>query len=119
MGAGGGEVLVALRAADPSLRLLGVDVTARPAGLPDEIGWSHELPTDIDGRGEQRLGGAPADDDARWIERWWPLREVGDRAEVGGRATSSGLQPLRPYAGARPSPSTTGTPGTTVRREAP
>lgn len=113
MGAGGGELLVALHAADPSLQLVGVDVAARPAGLPDEIGWSHDLsggivglvianewldnvPVDVveltvdgprlvevDGDGEERLGGPLADDDSSWLAQWWPLREVGDRAEVG------------------------------------
>lgn len=113
MGAGSGELLVALHAADPSLRLVGVDVAGRPAGLPEEIGWSSDLPAGIDGlvianewlddvpadvveltsdgprvvevdeSGEERLDGAPPDNDLRWLERWWPLREVGDRAEVG------------------------------------
>lgn len=33
--------------------------------------------------GAETPGPAPAADDARWLERWWPLREPGDRAEVG------------------------------------
>lgn len=33
--------------------------------------------------GEQRLGGVPAPEDRRWLDRWWPLAEPGDRAEVG------------------------------------
>ena len=40
VGAGRGELLTALAAADPGLRLHGVDVVPRPAGLPEPIGWS-------------------------------------------------------------------------------
>ena len=115
MGAGGGELLVALHAADPSLRLVGIDVAGRPAGLPEDIDWVGSLPdgveglvianewlddvpvdvveltaegprvVEVDGRGRERLGSPPPDDDLQWLERWWPLREVGDRAEVGRR----------------------------------
>lgn len=38
--------------------------------------------------GTERLGPRVADADARWLERWWPLREPGARAEV-GRARDS------------------------------
>lgn len=113
MGAGSGELLVALHAADPSLQLVGVDLAPRPAGLPDGIGWANDIAGGIDGlvianewlddvpvdvveltsdgprvvevdlHGTEQLGSAPTDEDARWLERWWPLLEVGDRAEVG------------------------------------
>jgi SAM-dependent MidA family methyltransferase len=33
--------------------------------------------------GAERPGPAPAPPEARWLARWWPLREPGDRAEVG------------------------------------
>ena len=35
--------------------------------------------------GEERLAGPPNDEDAAWLERWWPLDEAGpgDRAEIG------------------------------------
>ncbi|MQA94458.1 MAG: hypothetical protein GEV11_07305 [Streptosporangiales bacterium] len=33
--------------------------------------------------GTERLGAEPAEEDARWLDRWWPLREPGLRAEVG------------------------------------
>lgn len=33
--------------------------------------------------GAERLGPAPDPADARWLDDWWPLRAVGDRAEVG------------------------------------
>jgi SAM-dependent MidA family methyltransferase len=113
MGSGGGELLAALHAADPSLRLVGVDVADRPPGLPAGVEWAQEMPDGLEGlvlanewlddvpvevvelggdgprvvevgpRGAERLGGAPAGPDAAWLGNWWPLREVGDRAEVG------------------------------------
>lgn len=33
--------------------------------------------------GQERLGGAPEGADIAWLDRWWPLREIGHRAEVG------------------------------------
>ncbi|MEV6547446.1 SAM-dependent methyltransferase [Streptomyces sp. NPDC051597] len=33
--------------------------------------------------GTERLGAPVSGADARWLERWWPLREPGERAEVG------------------------------------
>jgi SAM-dependent MidA family methyltransferase len=33
--------------------------------------------------GAERLGDPPSAGDRGWLARWWPLREVGDRAEVG------------------------------------
>ncbi|HEU4348810.1 MAG TPA: SAM-dependent methyltransferase [Actinoplanes sp.] len=33
--------------------------------------------------GEERIGGRPGEEDRRWLDRWWPLTEPGDRAEVG------------------------------------
>ncbi|MFJ8668644.1 SAM-dependent methyltransferase [Streptomyces sp. NPDC093600] len=33
--------------------------------------------------GTERLGGAVTGPDAEWLERWWPLREPGERAEIG------------------------------------
>ena len=117
VGAGRGELLVALHALDPTLRLHGVEVAARPPGLPAGIGWSRRLPesppvmTDVlvvanewldnvpldvvelapDGLrvvevsvdGRERLAGPPSPRDARWVAGWWPLTEVGSRAEVG------------------------------------
>ncbi|MGH3991569.1 MAG: SAM-dependent methyltransferase [Pseudonocardiaceae bacterium] len=35
------------------------------------------------GSGEERIGGRPSEEDRRWLDRWWPLAEPGDRAEVG------------------------------------
>jgi SAM-dependent MidA family methyltransferase len=39
IGAGRGELLAHLAAADPGLRLTGVDVVSPPATLPDTVGW--------------------------------------------------------------------------------
>jgi SAM-dependent MidA family methyltransferase len=33
--------------------------------------------------GKELIGPPPEAADADWLERWWPLRETGDRAEVG------------------------------------
>jgi SAM-dependent MidA family methyltransferase len=117
VGAGGGELLAALHALDPSLDLVGVDLADRPAGLPADVAWQHEVhattgallvanewlddvPVDVveladDGwrlvlvdpaTGAERLGPAPADDDADWLATWWPAEEAGEvgaRAEIG------------------------------------
>lgn len=49
IGAGRGELLTQMQAIDPSLTLLGVEVAARPAELPEEIAWTGALPESIDG----------------------------------------------------------------------
>jgi SAM-dependent MidA family methyltransferase len=113
LGAGGGELLTSLRPlVGDGVELIGVEVSERPAGLPDEIGWAPRLPDRIDGLlianewldnvpcdvvevdddgvvrevcvdpavGEESLGDAYESD---WLDPWWPLRELGERAEVG------------------------------------
>lgn len=47
VGAGRGELLRAVRAADSGLHLLGVEVAPRPASLPADIGWAAECPTSL------------------------------------------------------------------------
>lgn len=49
VGAGRGELLVALHELDPSLQLLGVEVAPRPDDLPAAIDWSAVLPAEVDG----------------------------------------------------------------------
>jgi len=49
IGAGGGELLSAVHDLDPALDLLGVEVAARPAGLPDAVAWTTALPESVDG----------------------------------------------------------------------
>jgi SAM-dependent MidA family methyltransferase len=49
VGAGRGELLVALHRLAPDLELLAVEVAPRPAGLPDPVAWSTVLPESVDG----------------------------------------------------------------------
>ncbi|MDQ3616165.1 MAG: SAM-dependent methyltransferase [Actinomycetota bacterium] len=49
IGAGRGELLTQLHAADPSLRLLGVEVAARPTLLDAGIDWTSALPESVEG----------------------------------------------------------------------
>ena len=93
--------------------LLGVDVAPRPAELPARVHWQAEPPdavggvliavewldvvpvdvvergdddvrlVEVNSSGEERLGPVLAESDRDWLARWWPLPDVGDRAEVG------------------------------------
>jgi len=113
VGAGRGELLAVLRRLDPTLRLTAVEVADRPDDLPAGIDWLTELPptegalvvanewlddvpldvvelapdglrvVEVSADGRERLGGPAAPEDARWVAEWWPLTEVGSRAEVG------------------------------------
>lgn len=112
VGAGGGELLIALHEALPDVELIGVEVSERPAGLPARIGWLPTLPDRVDGvlianewldnitcevvevddHGVARevlvdpVTGAETPGDAyasNWLDQWWPLTEPGQRAEVG------------------------------------
>ena len=113
VGAGGGELLNALhRLAPGRLDLFGIDLAARPPGLPSEIGWREELRGEIDGLviANEWLDNIPCDvvevdpqgvvryvhvdpetgEEAlgeqcheRWLRRWWPVSQTGTRAEVG------------------------------------
>jgi len=113
VGAGRGELLAVLRRLDPTLRLTAVEVADRPDDLPAGIDWLAELPptegalvvanewlddvpldvvelapdglrvVEVSADGRERLGGPAAPEDARWVAEWWPLTEVGSRAEVG------------------------------------
>ena len=49
VGAGRGELLVALHRLAPDLELLGVEVASRPADLPAAVAWSPVLPESVDG----------------------------------------------------------------------
>jgi SAM-dependent MidA family methyltransferase len=100
-------------AASARWSLLGVDVAPQPPLLPDRVGWATSMPSDVTGlvvaneyldvvaldvveltatgprvvlvsaTGAESLGGQPSTEDLAWITAWWPLREIGDRAEVG------------------------------------
>jgi SAM-dependent MidA family methyltransferase len=49
IGAGRGELLTAIRAIDPHLDLLGVEVAARPSSLDAAIAWTAAVPESVDG----------------------------------------------------------------------
>lgn len=111
MGAGGGELIAGLAGIAPAdWRLVGVDLAPRPAGLPERVEWRSSppagvaglivavewldvVPVDVvertsggirlvkvDDDGTERLGSTV---DSPWLDRWWPLAAVGDRAEIG------------------------------------
>jgi SAM-dependent MidA family methyltransferase len=94
------------------LRPTAVEVAPRPADLPDDIGWAAEVPEltgllvanewldnvpvdvveltaagphliMVDQAGRESLGPAACDADRAWLAAWWPLSELGARAEVG------------------------------------
>ncbi|MFG1920564.1 SAM-dependent methyltransferase [Cryptosporangium sp. NPDC048952] len=93
------------------LRLTAVERGPRPEGVgfrwtaevPEVTGllvaneWLDNVPLDVVCRdaagvdrvvlvspsGAESLGPAVAGPDAAWLERWWPLREPGERAEIG------------------------------------
>lgn len=113
LGAGGGELLTALRGLLPDeVDLLGVEVADRPDTLADAIGWTDGLPERVEGLviANEWLDNVPcpvvelADDgtvrevlvdpatgeealgdahDSAWLRRWWPSTEPGTRAEDG------------------------------------
>jgi SAM-dependent MidA family methyltransferase len=47
VGSGRGELLLALHELDRALRLVGVDVSSRPAQLPPEIEWTNSAPSQL------------------------------------------------------------------------
>jgi SAM-dependent MidA family methyltransferase len=98
----------------PRLRLTGVELAGRPEGLPAQIAWTDEIPpltglllanewldvvpvdvveltpdgprlVLVGGDGTEALGELPTEADLSWLARWWPLAEVGDRAEIGSK----------------------------------
>jgi SAM-dependent MidA family methyltransferase len=113
LGAGGGELLTSLLPlVGDGIELVGVEVAGRPPGLSHRISWLGHLPDHIDGLliANEWLDNVPCevvevDDDgvvrevfvdpatgaetlgvvqeSAWLDEWWPLREPGERAEVG------------------------------------
>src|ERR1019366_2910157 len=64
-----------------------VEITPRPEGLDRQIQWHRSVPSRITGLvianewlGKNPLAGAA---DQAWQRRWWPLRHIGDHAEIG------------------------------------
>lgn len=111
LGAGGGELLTALHSQLPGVRLIGVEVAARPDALPNDIEWFAELPERIDGLliANEWLDNVPVPIveqsdglahevlvapsggaeslgpvvSSAWLAQWWPLGDDGERAEIG------------------------------------
>lgn len=112
LGAGGGELLTALRPLVGDIELVGVEIAGRPAELDARIGWLSALPDRVDGLliANEWLDNIPCDvvelDDEgvvrqvlvdpatgaetlgeayepSWLRDWWRLTEPGERAEVG------------------------------------
>jgi hypothetical protein len=108
VGAGRGELLLAVRAAAPPtlrtrLRLTAVELAPRPADLPPFVAWTTTVPSSVtglltavewldnvpldvvrDGRYvlvDDSLGDPVSATDADWLARWWP--SGGLVAEVG------------------------------------
>ncbi|HVY09262.1 MAG TPA: SAM-dependent methyltransferase [Mycobacteriales bacterium] len=99
--------------APPRWSLLGIDVARRPPALPARVGWQRQFPdevhgvvlavelldvvpldsveltadgmrvVEVDDEGLERIGAKAEPADRDWIARWWPLRALGERAEVG------------------------------------
>lgn len=93
--------------------LIGVDVADRPTNLPERVQWSTEPPRGVTGllvavewldvvpvdvveltddgprlievspAGDERLGDLANASYLAWLDKWWPLAEAGDRAEIG------------------------------------
>jgi SAM-dependent MidA family methyltransferase len=105
LGAGRGELLEALAALDPELKLVAVEIRERPPHLSDRIEWVAEVPygttglvvanewldnvpldltegahlVEVDEKGRERTGPRATDKDRAWLDKWWP----GEAAEVG------------------------------------
>lgn len=105
VGAGRGELAAALGRVAPHLDVVSVEVghpdfaATMPAGVHALVvanEWLDDVPLDVavqtadgprlvevDDSGAQRPGPPAPPADVAWLERWWPLTEVGARAEIG------------------------------------
>jgi SAM-dependent MidA family methyltransferase len=73
------------------------EIPATMTGLVIANEWLDNIPVDVVEQtatgprlvlvdpvtGIERLGAAPDPDDTEWLAQWWPLANIGDRAEVG------------------------------------
>ncbi|WP_346042442.1 SAM-dependent methyltransferase [Actinomadura chokoriensis] len=91
-------VEIAPRPADvPSQIVWRPDLPRRITGLAVANEWLDNVPLDVvestpegirtvlvdPSTGTERPGPSPSAEDHAWLERWWPLSEPGDRAEIG------------------------------------
>lgn len=81
----------------PSQIIWRPDLPPRIAGLAVANEWLDNVPLDVvestpegirtvlvdPSTGSERPGPSPSAEDHDWLERWWPLSEPGDRAEIG------------------------------------
>ncbi|MQA80713.1 MAG: hypothetical protein GEV10_19910 [Streptosporangiales bacterium] len=105
VGAGRGELAAACARVASDLEVVSVEI-AHPSfatEIPDGVEalvvaneWLDDVPLDVaeltpagprlvevDDTGRERLGEPPDAEDAAWLDAWWPLAGVGDRAEIG------------------------------------
>ena len=84
----------------------------------DEDGNRRQVLVDAS-TGVESLGGPPDDDDLAWLDRWWPVTEPGERAEVGRTRDALWQDLVRGLAARRRAwPWTTPTTRTTAGRAA-
>lgn len=105
VGAGRGELAAACVRVAPELTVVSVEIAASgfrtevPRGVDGLVvgnEWLDDVPVDVvtltrdgprlvevDETGAERPGRSPDAADAAWLDDWWPLRSVGDRAEIG------------------------------------
>ena len=98
IGAGRGELLTQLHEADPSLTLLGVEVAARPAGLPAAVDWTAALPESVDGLiiANEWLDNIPChvvEVDDRGVTRVVHVDPVSGEESLGARLTDTSVPP--------------------------
>jgi SAM-dependent MidA family methyltransferase len=96
VGSGRGELLLALRALDPTVALVAVELADRPADLPGDIGWLDALPGDLDALviGNEWLDNVPVDA-AVLTEQGWRLLLVEPatgREQPGAAVDGAGLE---------------------------
>ena len=98
IGAGRGELAAEISRQAPGITVMSIELDdvlpERLTGLVVANEWLDNIPcaiAELDDAGEPRyvladgnsLGAAVSGADLAWLERWWPLAEPGDRAEIG------------------------------------
>lgn len=105
VGAGRGELAAACARVAPDLAVVSVEIAhlSFATEVPDGVEalvvaneWLDDVPLDVveltpdglrlvevDDTGEERLGAPPDGADRAWLDAWWPLAGIGERAEIG------------------------------------